>query len=341
MRLSINARLRTCFTAALLGTGLAAVTSHAATAAEATRIRIAQQFGIAYLPLTVVKERRLLETRTAASGQTVQPEWIVLSGAGAMNDALISSSLDLASAGIGPMILTWDKTRGTANFIGVASLGSMANVLMTNKPNIKSLADFTDADRIAMPAVKVGFQPIALQMAAEKQFGKYDKLDHLTVGMPHPDAAGALISGKLEITAHFTSPPFVQQILASGKGYPVLSTYDIVGGPHTFNVVYATQKFVDANPVTMAAFVAALDEANAWIIENPKEAAALYLRAEKSSLSQDTIEGIIKDPMNRFTTMPENTLVFAAFLSRVGLIKAQPATWKEFFFKGLHEREGS
>ncbi len=160
--------------------------------AETDTLRIAQQFGIAYLPLIVVKERNLLDAQATAAGiAPPKVEWLKLSGAAAMNEALISGGLDFATAGVAPMILTWDKTRGTANVIGVAALGSMPNVLTTNNPAIRTLADFTDKDRIALPSVKVGFQPIVLQIAADRAFGQYDKLDYLTVSMPHPDAATA------------------------------------------------------------------------------------------------------------------------------------------------------
>lgn len=184
--------------------------------AETDQLRIAQQFGIAYLPLIVASEKGLIEQEAKALG--IAPpkiEWLRLSGAAAMNEALISGGLDFATAGITPMILTWDKTRTTAKIIGVAALGSMANILTTNNPSIKTIADFTEKDRIALPSVKVGFQPIVLQMAADKAFGKYDKLDELTVSMPHPDATAQILSGRSEITAHFTSPPFSQQQLST------------------------------------------------------------------------------------------------------------------------------
>lgn len=168
--------------------------------AETDQLRIAQQFGIAYLPLIVASEKGLIEQEAKALG--IAPpkiEWLRLSGAAAMNEALISGGLDFATAGITPMILTWDKTRTTAKIIGVAALGSMANILTTNNPSIKTIADFTEKDRIALPSVKVGFQPIVLQMAADKAFGKYDKLDELTVSMPHPDATAQILSGRSEI----------------------------------------------------------------------------------------------------------------------------------------------
>ncbi len=310
--------------------------------AETDKLRIAQQFGIAYLPLIVSNEKGYIEEEARKLG--IQPptiEWLRLSGAAAMNEALISGSLDFATAGITPMILTWDKTRTTAKIIGIAALGSMANILTTNNPNIKTLADFTEKDRIALPSVKVGFQPIVLQMAADKAFGKYDKLDELTVSMPHPDATAQILSGHSEITAHFTSPPFSQQQLASGKVHQVLNSYDVLGGPHTFNVVYSTTKFVNDNPKTIQAFVNGLDRANAWIKANPKDAAALYIKAENSKLSPEFVEGIIRDKDVNFTTAPEGAQKFADFEAKVGLIKQAPASWRDLFQPGLGEKPGS
>jgi NitT/TauT family transport system substrate-binding protein len=327
--------------AGLVAAALAAGTIDNASA-ETAQLRIAQQFGIAYLPLIVASQNGLIEDEAKALG--IAPpkiEWLRLSGAASMNEALISGSLDFATAGIAPMILTWDKTRTTAKIIGVAALGSMANLLLTNNPNVKTLADFTDKDRIALPSVKVGFQPIVLQMAADKAFGKYDKLDDLTVSMPHPDAAAQLLSGRSEITAHFTSPPFTQQELASGKVHQVLNSYDVLGGPHTFNVVYATTKFVNDNPKTIQAFVRGLDRANDWIKANPKDAAALYIKAENSKLAPELIESIIRDKDVNFTTAPEGAQKFADFEAKLGLIKQAPASWRDLFWSGLGEKPGS
>lgn len=309
--------------------------------AETGQLRIAQQFGIAYLPLIVAKERKLIEARALADGvPDLKVEWLRLSGAAAMNDSLISGGLDLATAGIAPAILTWDKTRGKVDISLVASLGSMPNVLTTNNPNVKTIKDFTASDRIALPSVKVGFQPIVLQIAAEKAFGKYDKLDDLTVSLPHPDATAALLSGTGGITAHFTAPPFYEQQLASGKVHEVLNSYDVLGGPHTFNVVYATKKFVTDNPKVIRAFVEALDEANAWIKANPAEAAKLYIAAENSKLDLAFVESIIRDPQINFTTTPERVEAFVDFEYRVGLIKQKPS-WKDLFQPGLHAKSGS
>lgn len=310
--------------------------------AEIAQLRIAQQFGVSYLPIIVAKERGLIEKAAEKAGLPApKVEWLQLSGAAAMNEALISGSLDIATAGIAPLITTWAKTKGSANVIGVAALGSVPNVLTTANPAVKSIKDFTEKDRIALPAVKIGFQPQVLQMAAEKEFGQFDKLDTLTVSMPHPDATAALLSGNSEITAHFTSPPFVQQQLKDPRIHKVLSSYDVLGGPHTFNVLYTTAAFADGNPKTVGAIITALEEAGAWIAANPADAARLYIKAENSKLTPDFVEAIIRDPDIRFTVVPEKVEAFADFQFRVGTIKVKPASWKDLFTTTLHDRPGS
>jgi NitT/TauT family transport system substrate-binding protein len=315
-----------------------------AAAQEAREIRIAPQFGIAYLPLHVLREKKLLEAAVRATGlPEPKVEWLTISGAAAMNDGLLSGTIEFVTAGVTPMITVWDRTRTQHRVRGVASLGSMPNYLLTNNPAVRTVADLSARDRIALPSARIGFQATLIQMASEKAFGigNFGKLDELSVSMSHPDATAAMLSGKSEITAHFTSPPFQQRQLESPNIRKLASSYDLLGGPHTFNVVYATGRFADANPKTIKAFVDALDEADRWIVANPRAAAELYLRAEPSSLSVEFVQAIIVDPEVNFTTTPEKSFAFAEFQFRVGQIKSKPDSWKDLFFAPLHDRPGS
>jgi len=329
---------------ALAGIAAAMISQIGAAQAEASRIRIAQQFGISYLPLIVVREQGLLEKAAAANGiADLEVEWQKFSGATAMNEALISGNLDVAAAGVAPLITLWSRTHDNLKVHAFAGLGSIPNYLNTNNPNVKSLKDFTASDKIALPAVKVGFQPAVLQMAAEQVFGEgnHAKLDELTVSLPHPDAVAALTSGGGAITAHFTSPPFQQVELKDPKIHRVLSSYDVLGGPHTFNVVYGTSAFHDENPKLAQAFVTALQQAVDFINQDPKEAAALYAKAEKSPLSVDEIEALIRNEENVFTLAPQRTEKFADFLYRTKQIDHQVSSWKDLFFPEIQSLAGS
>ena len=299
------------------------------------RIRIAEQFGVVYLLLNVAQDQKLVEKQGKKDGLDIQVEWTKLSGGAAVNDALLSGSIDIAGAGVGPLLTVWDRTRGKQNVKGVASLGNYPYYLVSNNPNVKTIADFSDKDRIALPAVGVSMQARLLQMAVAKQFGEkeFKRFDRLTQAVPHPDAAAAVIAGGTEINAHFGNPPFQDQELAQNKNaHIVLNSYEVQGGPSSATVLYATEKFRAENPKTYRAFTAALAEAAQFVRANPDAAADVYLKVNKSNIDRALLLSIIKNPQVEFKVAPQNTLGIAQFLHDVGAIKNRPASWKDYFF---------
>lgn len=313
--------------------------------AEVREIRIARQFGLTYLPLLVIKNQKLIEKHTEKQGlPAAKVGWVQLSGAAATNDALLTGGVEYASAGIAPLMTIWDKTKGSAIEVkAVGGLDASSVFLNSNNPSVKTLKDFTEKDRIALPAVKVSVQSTMLQIAAEQVFGKgqHEKLDHLTVALPHPEALVALSSGKSEITAHFATAPFNHQELALPGVSKVISSYDIFGGPTTVNVLYATSKFRNENPKSFRAVLDALREAHAFIAANPAAAARIYVEEEGSKLSVEEVEKLLRDPTIRYTIEALNTHKFADFLHRVGRLKNKPESWRDYYFADLHDQPGS
>jgi NitT/TauT family transport system substrate-binding protein len=312
-----------------------------APAPAATEIRLAVQFGIVYLPLLVMQEQRLVEAAALRAGLPAPTvRWLQFSGGAAMNDAVISGSLDFGAAGIPPILTAWDRTRGNLGIKAVAPLASTPSLLLSNRPGVTTLRDFGSEDRIAVPAAKVSFQAIMLQMAAEQVFGpnQFGRLDSLTVSLDHPDATAALIGGRAGITAHFSNPPFQQEELTHAGIHQVQSSYDTLGGPHSSAMLYATSRFRDANPHWVSAVIAALESADAFIAANPREAAELYVKSQKSKLSVDFIEQLLRDPRNHFTTEPQGIMAFAKFQHHTRQIASVPADWHEVFFPELTAR---
>ncbi|EOY5457885.1 ABC transporter substrate-binding protein, partial [Cronobacter dublinensis] len=297
-----------------------ALIAAAGTAQAEGNISIAQQFGIGYLLLDVVRDQQLIEKEGKKEGVDIKVEWRTLSGATAMNEALLSGALDVASAGVPPLLTLWDRTKGRQNVKAIAALGSMPNFLLSNNPAVKSISDLTDKDRIAVPAAGVGFQSRTLQIETARRFGNsdYKRFDTLSVSLPHPDASAALIAGKSEITAHFSSPPFQYQALEHSNVHKILSSYDVLGGKATFNVLYTTQKFHDENPKTYRAFYNALSEAEKIINADKNAAAETYIRVEKSRLPRPLVEKIVNDPDTEFTISPQRTFIYAEKLHELG-----------------------
>jgi NitT/TauT family transport system substrate-binding protein len=313
--------------------------------AEVNEIHAAQQFGLSYLALMMMEDGKLVEQQAKAMGLgDVKVTWAKLGGPGAMNDALLSGGLDFGTGGVPSLITLWAKTRGTAQEVrGVGALNSMPVNLVTSNPAVKSVRDFTDKDKIAVTTVKVSTQALLLQMAAAREFGpeNYARLDPLTVSLPHPDAMTALLSGSGTITAHFSSPPFQYQEVAKPGIRTILTSYDILGGPATFNVVWSTAKFRDANPKAYAAFVAAFEQATASINRDKRGAAEIYKRMSGTKESVDELLKMTEDPLVEYTLTPKSTTKTAEFMARIGTIKQKPDSWKDLFFPNVHGLAGS
>ena len=311
--------------------------------AETVNVRLARQFGIGYMPLTLVQEKGLLEKHAKAAGVDVTTEWLRFTGGSGMNEALLSGNLDIAAGGTTPMLTIWARTQNNIKVKGVAALASMPLHLMTTRPEIRSLTDYTQGDKIALPAVKTSIQAITLQMGAEKYLGEGQQaaLDIFTVSMGHPDAQLSLLGGQSEINSHFSSPPFQNLEAKAPRVHKVLDSYDVLGGPHTFTAIWAKSDFVETNPAVTSALMAALEESITFIREHPEEAADIWAKSEGTNLTQEEIVALIRDPQTNWTTTPERLLPYVNYMARVGLITRDTNDWRELFFDTVKNAQGS
>jgi NitT/TauT family transport system substrate-binding protein len=311
--------------------------------AEVREITIAKEFGIGYLPYLIMEHEGLVEKHAKAHGLgDVKVNWKTFGGSGFMQSAMLAGQLEFGSSGVPWFLLLWDKTKGDVKSAG--PLDSMPLYLNTRSAKVRTLKDFGEGNKIALPAIKSSVQAITLQMAAAKVFGaaQANKLDPLTVGLSHPDAMTALLSGAGDIDSHFTSPPFQDLELKDARIHRVLSSYEVLDGAATFIITATTTKFQKANPKTFDAFVGALEEAQRFIGSKKREAAQIYLDMSKDKrLSMDDLMKMLDNPEYRFTLVPEGIMKYAAFMASVGIIKKKPSDWKELFFSHVHRLPGS
>jgi len=310
--------------------------------AHAAEIRLAEQFSMGYLQFNVMKRDRLIEKYAGQRGlKDFKVSWQRFNGPAAMNEALLSGSTDIVAGGVPGLITLWDKTQGTALEVkGICALSSQPFLLNTANPEVKSIKDFTERDRIAMPSIKVSVQAVVLQMAAAAAFGEanYAKLDPLTVSMSPPDATIAMLGGT--ISSVFSVPPFQFQQLAQANIHTVLSSFDVLG-PHSFTVAWTSARFRNDNPELYAAFVDAMKEATAIVSANPKQTAQTWIDDTNSKLSVEMVTNVLTGPDVQWTMTPAATMKFAKFMRRVGSIKHEPASWQEMFFPEIGDLKGS
>jgi NitT/TauT family transport system substrate-binding protein len=303
---------------------------------------IARQPGLSDFALMVVEEKGLLDRRLSEMGAgDVKPRWTKMASVPAMVDSLLSGSAHVVQSGVPALLTLWTKTTAANKVKGVAVASRMPYLLNTRNPQIKSLLDFTEHDKIAVPGVKISAQAIVLQMAAEQAFGagNHEKLDPLTVTIPNTEAMAALLSGKSEITAHFAPAPYQTEELRDQAIRTVLSSYDVFGGPTSGGIVISTQRYFESDPRPIQALQLAMADAMALINADKVSAAALYLQlsGEKSTPER------IRAAMDRldYEMVPKNVMKYASFMHRTGRIAQMPSALDDIFLPSEFLKDGS
>jgi sulfonate transport system substrate-binding protein len=307
-------------------------------------VTIVQQRGLMYLPVDMMVTGGVLQQEATKLGLgKVEATARALSGPAAITDALLSGSAQYGAAALPSLMTLWDKTHGTPN--EVRAVGTMSNgamVLYTINPNVRTIADFTEKDRIAVPSVRISFNAMMLEMAAEKLWNDPHRLDHLTVGLGHADAVAALSAGygSATVTAHIAVQPFTDRGLKLPGAHVVADSREVFGGPLTQVSLLATKQTRDKNPTLFKAVGNAL-EASIKMCNADKDAAAvLWKKAQNASENIDELRALLDDPGFEFTSQPHRIAYFAAFLKRIGSMKAEVGSWKELFWETAYNQQG-
>ncbi len=307
-------------------------------------VRFVQQRGLLYIPIDVMVSGGVLQQEASKLGLgKIEATATALSGPGPVLDALISGAADYGTAALPSLLTLWEKTRGSANEVkAVGTVSNGAMTLYTINPNVKSLADFGEQDRIAVPTVRLSFNAIMLQMAAEQLWNDPHRLDHLTVALGHPDAVTALSAGygKATITAHIGVQPFTDRGLKLPGAHIITDSRKVFGGPLTQITLLATKQTKEKNPSLFQAVANALEEAIKVANADKRAAAALWKDVQKAPESIDDLVAQLNDPGFEFTSRPQRISHFTAFLNRLGTLKIKVEDWKQLFWETAHHQQG-
>ena len=308
------------------------------------KVRFVQQRGLLYLPVDIMVAGGVLQNEANKLGLgQIDATATALSGPGPVLDALLSGAADYGTVALPSLLTIWEKTRGSAN--EVKALGTVSNgamTLYTINPKVKSLADFTEKDRIAVPTVRISFNSMMLQMACEQLWNDPHRLDHLTVGLGHPDAVTALSAGygKAIITSHIGVQPYTDRGLKLPGAHVITDSRKVFGGPLTQITLIATKETKERNPALFKAVANALTESIKRASADKKAAAVLWKNAQKASESLDELVGLLDDPGFEFTSQPHRIAFFAAFLHRIGSMKSELGSWKDLFWETAYDQAG-
>jgi NitT/TauT family transport system substrate-binding protein len=319
--------------------GLAAFAVLCATAAPVRaqdQVKIGLGFGLAFLPLYICQDLKLVEKHAKDLHLDVKASYQRFVGAGPMQDAIASGAIDMGPYGTAPLLAAWDKAKDTpAQILAVSGMTTMPLTLVTNRPNVATIADFQPTDRIAMPSLTAP-QMYLLEMQSEKTFKSYDKLHDQVVAMSPSEAIAALVDGSGVVTAYFASPPFTQLALRDTKVHRVLGSAEVINGKASFLIMGARRTYIEAHPQIPEAIGKAMEDAARIIRSDPRRAAQIYLTHEPSmSLSAPLIEAVLREIKDEFGSAVYGVQAFADFMGRHGELKTPPQSWKDIVAPAL------
>ncbi len=302
-------------------------------AQEAVRIGIG--FGLAFLPTYLCEDLQLIEKQGRAAHLDLRVSYRRFFGAGPLHDAIVSGAIDMGPFGTAPLLVQWEQGQGTPRqILAVSGITTLPLVLLTNRADLRTIADFRPSDRIALPTASSP-QRYLLQMQAEKIFGQYDRLRRQIVVLPPPDAVAALVSGNGP-TAYFSSPPYTQVALADARIHKVLTSAEVIGGKSSFLIMGATRGYVAAHRQISAVIAKAMADAAKVIHDDPRRAAQIYLAHEPSkTLTAAAVAAVVDDIKDEFGSTVYGVQAFADFLGRHGELKSPPRSWKEIVAPAL------
>jgi NitT/TauT family transport system substrate-binding protein len=313
--------------------------------AESGEVRIVMPYGLAYLPTYVAVDRGLIEKHAKAAGLgDIKVTLVHMASGPASSDMLLAGDADLAMGGFGPAFVLWDKTRGAGKVRIVTPLSSSPIWLLTNDPGIHSIRDFGPNDRIAVSAIKVTAQALALEMAAAKEWGWEERfrLDPNMVSMSNPDGMAMVLSGAGPVRTQAAIIPFSVQEMESGKVHMVMNSEDYLEPGASIAVLYAGADFHDGSPNLYAATAAAFEEAFDFIHQHPRESAEIFVAREPQKRELAWIEAMIVDPkLILYSSTPRGLMKHADFMHAAGSLKNKPDNWQDLVWDNMRGKDGS
>lgn len=283
---------------------------------DANKIILADQFGLAYAPIEIMKQKGFLEKALMDMGQgDTEIEWVKMANTSAIREAMVSGALDIGFVGIPPFILGKDNGMDWRIISGVSEspVG-----LVTKDNSLLHLSDLTERHRIILPQPG-SIQHILLMMGLENEGLDPKTLDKQLVAMSHPDGRLAFKTGGKE-QLHLTTPPFLNEALTDSDTKELLTGEEAFGGAFTFIVAICEPQFFERSS-HYKAFQVALSEAIDFMNNHPDE--ALKILIDAYDYDPALIETVLRHPQMRFSNAINGLEKFCDFMYDNQVVKSQ------------------
>jgi NitT/TauT family transport system substrate-binding protein len=280
---------------------------------ETDKLVIADQFGLAYAPIEVLKTTPFLTDALKAHGlENIDVEWVRMGNTAAIREAMVAGQLDIGFVALPPFLLGREGGMDWKIISGI----SESPVGLVAKADGTGFEAIDASKRIILPQLG-SVQHILLAMAAERTYGDASALDAQIVAMAHPDGMTAMLSDA-DSYLHFTTPPYLEQELGDSQFTELIDGETCFGGSFTFIVGICPER-VHAESDLYAAFSEALDQAINYLNASPEEASILLKQAYE--YPDEIIDAVLDDPSMRYTADVNGLERFQSFMVEMGLLE--------------------
>jgi len=277
-------------------------------------ISLAEQFGIAYAPLQIMKAQGFLEKELVQAGlDQTEVKWKQLGNTTAIREAMLSGDLDVGFVGIPPFLLGLDNGMDWKIICG---LSESRVSLLTKDPKVETLEDLNASHKIILPQPG-SIQHILLQMAADKILGDANAFDNQLIALAHPDGVTAFTAGDAQ-QLHFTTPPFIQKELEVSGAHEILEGKTAFGGEFTFIVGICPERFTK-NEKLYQALQNAIEKSIQYMNDYPEE--TIEILATAYEYKPDDLKAYLEADQMIFTQEVKGVQQFVDFMYENGDLK--------------------
>ena len=294
---------------------------------EPTVLNVAYQYGLAYAPLIIAQNQRLIEKAYEdVTGKQVSVVWNQMSSGADINTGISSGGLDVGFMGVAPAITGVTKGVGYKIF---TNLSGQEHGMMSNSENVTTFDDLIGSDsQIAL--VNIGsIQHIILSMALENAGYDPHALDSNIVAMKHPDGMAALEAGS--VSCHLTSSPYIFKEQEDESLYEIKDVKEAWGVEDSFIVGVASEKLYKDNPELYQALCKGIEEAVNYINEDLEGAAKIT--CEFNGNSEEEEASYMRK--GKYMTETKGVFTLAEFMARAGFIDKAPASYSELVYDNV------
>ncbi len=292
--------------------------------AETVELNIAYQYGLAYAPLVVAQEQKLIEKAyEEATGNTVEVVWNQMSAGADINTGIASGDIQVGFMGAAPAITGVMSDVGYKIF---TNLSGQEHGLMTNDPDIASLGDLIGSSH-QVALVNIGsFQHILLARALDHAGYDAHALDSNLVAMKHPDGMTALETGT--VACHLTTNPYIYKERDEEGLSEIEGISDVWSVEDSFIVGVASEKLYEEDQELYQALGSAIAQAVAFINENPEEAAGMTYEFDGNSVEEEL--QYLK--AGSYSTKTSGIFECARFMAEAQFIDEAPKAYSDLVF---------